>query len=861
MSAAKPALPDRLYEAMLYLLPFDFRSEYGSEMAEVFREQRRNRRSFAALAGMWAATIRDLIRLAPREHLSILAQDTRYALRSMSKHRGYALAAIVILGLGIGVNSAIFSAANSILWKPLPYAQDRELVVLHQEAVTAGIANLPFSPPEMEEYRLRNRTLSGVAEHHTMLFTLFTPHGAERVRTGVVSANFFGLFGVKPILGRSFQPADEGPNAKPVLLLSYEYWKRTGADPFIAGKTFEMNDRVHTAIGVLPPIPQYPLDNDVYMTTSSCPFRSAAAHNRDWRLMTVFGRLRPGIPVEHCREDLARVARGVAKDNPRVYTANLGYGVFPAPLLGELTRRARGMLVLLLATAAFVLIIACSNVANLILARTVSRRRELSIRAALGAGSGRLLRQLVTESLILALCAGALGLVLASASISLLAQFTGQLTPRAREIALDGRVLLFAFSCAAGTAVLFGSLAAVHCRRGIEPARSRLRGGLIAAQVAFSFMLLIGAGLTARSFAQLEHVDPGFNAKHVLAVGIDLNWSKYREPEQIKRVAAVLLQKIQAQPDVLSAAVSSGFPLSPDGLALGPSINSFYILGREGGALPLATLRSASADYFRTLDIPLLEGRNIGELDNEAGPPNAILSESLARRYWHRQSPIGARISFDNVLWLTVVGVAGDVKEFGVDRIAQDQVYVSTAQFATIGSVLVRTAGDAAMAAAGVQRLIHEVDPQIAITFSNTLEQARMDSVSSPHTTAILFGLFAILALVIATAGLASMLGLAVKQHTREIGIRMALGATPAKVASSFVRQGLTLVGLGLAFGILGALALTGFLKSVLFGVSPNDPATFLFISGLLFAVALPACYMPARRAAHIDPQLVLRSE
>jgi hypothetical protein len=322
MSAAKPALPDRLYEAMLYLLPFDFRSEYGSEMAEVFREQRRNRRSFAALAGMWAATIRDLIRLAPREHLSILAQDTRYALRSMSKHRGYALAAIVILGLGIGVNSAIFSAANSILWKPLPYAQDRELVVLHQEAVTAGIANLPFSPPEMEEYRLRNRTLSGVAEHHTMLFTLFTPHGAERVRTGVVSANFFGLFGVKPILGRSFQPADEGPNAKPVLLLSYEYWKRTGADPFIAGKTFEMNDRVHTAIGVLPPIPQYPLDNDVYMTTSSCPFRSAAAHNRDWRLMTVFGRLRPGIPVEHCREDLARVARGVAKDNPRRCSAN-----------------------------------------------------------------------------------------------------------------------------------------------------------------------------------------------------------------------------------------------------------------------------------------------------------------------------------------------------------------------------------------------------------------------------------------------------------------------------------------------------------------------------------------------------------
>jgi len=829
---------------------------------------------------MWWATIVDIVRMAPREHLSVLSQDTRYALRMMRHNLGYTLAAVVILGLGIGVNTSIFSVVNSVLLQPLPYAQGDRLVVLRQQATKLNADDVRFSVQEIDDYRRQNRTLSDVSEFHSMTFTLLGRNDAHRVRTGVVSAGFFDMFGVKPLLGRTFRPDDDKPGAPAVLVLSYEFWKTSeGGDPHVVGKTFEMNDRVHTVVGVLPPIPQYPNENDVYMPVSACPFRSSQRMigNRDARMMSVFGRLKPAVTLEHCHADLSVIARRLEHDYPKSYTKGMGYGIASSALRSELTHHARPMLLLLLGAAAFVLLIACANVANLILARMARREMELTIRTAVGAGAGRLLRQLLTESLILALLAAGVGLLFATGSLRLMTEFVSQLTPRAREIGIDGWVLLFAVLCAGATTVVFGSLAALYSRtdlttglkagvqRAAEGRRNLVRSALIAAQVAFSYVLLIGAGLMVRSLIQLERVDAGFVPQRVFAVSFDLNWSRYTKPEQIRSVADRLLEKVQPQPGVLSAALSSSFPLDPDTLGTNGWSQTFQIEGiprSDAETPPVAAMRAATPDYFRTLGIPLVSGRTFRESDTPEALPVAVISRSLAHRRWGALDPLGRRVSFDNgEHWITIVGVVGDVKEFGLERETPDQFYRPMTQLASLGYILVRTASDPASVANQVRRAILDIDPQTAITLEKTLEQVRADSVSSPRTTARLFGLFATLALVIAVTGIGSMLALSVRQRVREIGIRMALGATPWDILGIIIRQGMVLVAIGLAIGLAGAVALTGVLKAVLFEVTPMDVPTYVLVSALLLGAALVASYLPARRAAHIDPQHALRCE
>ena len=886
MANQNEGLSRKLFRALLRLLPFDFRTNYEGEMEGVFHQQQREveeEGSLLAAFRLWKETIFGVFTTAPRVHWEILKSDLSYAVRMMRKNLAFTSLAVVTLALGIGANTAIFSVVHAVLLRPLPYPQSQQLIFIRQQEKKLGISDLGFSVKEIQDFRDQNHALSGLVEYHTMSFILYGHGDPDRVRTGVVSWNYFDLFGVKPLLGRDFNPEDEKPGAPAVLLLSYEYWKNNFAsDPQIVGKTFEMNDKIHTVIGVLPPVPQYPNENDVYMPTSACPFRSSPMHieSRTMRMMEVFGRLKPGVSPAQARADFSTIAANLQKAYPKDYPQNVGYTATAAPLQYELTRDARPTLFLLLAAAAFVLLIACANVANLMLSRMTRREREIALRTALGAGRSRLLRQLLTESFLLALLSGVLGLLLAFDSMALLTDFIARLTPRAREIHIDTGVLLFTLAAALGTSLIFGTLSALFSRANLTSSlkegtagtgsgyrQNRVRDALIVCQVAFSFMLLIGAGLTMRSLIKLQSVDPGFQPEHALALRTTFSFSKYTNEEQTRVMVKKLLNSVQAVPGVLSATVSNRFPFEPEMIAAGAESFSFsfQIEGRRlepGQTPPVSTFTAVSPDYFRTLGIPLREGRLFTENDDEKGPIVAIINGAMERQLWPNENPIGKRISADGGQhWGQIVGVVGDVREFGLDHAPVPELYVPQAINPSAGAVVVRTAADPSRMARALTAAIHEVDPQAAVTHTLTLDQARDESIASPRLTTSLLGIFAGLALVIATAGIGGIMALMVSQRFRELGIRIALGAQRWKIIYMVLRQGLLLTGLGLAIGVAGAVALTGLLKSLLFEVPPTDVFTFTVVGLLLLTAAALACYLPARRAAAVDPNVALRAE
>jgi len=868
------------FRMLLHLLPAEFRGDFGLEMEQVFIDQRAEAAREGSKMGIWRLwweTAKGIFTTAPREHLSMLRQDSTFALRMMRKNLGFTIAAIIVLGLGIGANTAIFSIVNAVLLKPLPYAHGERLLMLRERLSRSAPAGRNVSVPEMLDYRRQNRSLDAIVEYHNMQFILLGRAEPEQVETGVVSWNFFDVFGAKPLFGRDFAPDDEREGAPAVLLLSYEFWLRSfGGDPTVVGKVFRMNDKPHTVIGVLPPFPQYPHENDVYMPSSACPFRSSShmIGNRQMRMLRLFARMKPNVKPTEAEADLSTVAATMQKEFPNDYPDDAQPGVEATPLKAELTQEAKPTMLLLLAAAGFVLLIACANVANLNLARMVRRERELGVRTAMGASRIRLFRQLLTESSLLALIGGALGLLLADGSLQLLSAYVARFTPRAREVHIDVAVLLFTLAVAFFVSVLTGTAPAVARRENLITTlkeggsqstlgfvRGRLRSALIVAQVAVSFLLLIGAGLTVRSLINLQRVDPGFRPENVLTVQFSLDFTKYTSDQSQANFVESLLDKVQGLPGVMSAAVAGVFPLDKS-----PAQNGeFLIEGQQGNAAakPTAEFNIVSPDYLKVLGIPLLGGRMLERRDREGAPRVAIINHSLAQHHWPRQNPLGRKILINNgQLPVEIVGVIGDVREHSLDQPVTDLIYVPFAQFPNLGpSLMARTQGDPMAIARTVVQRLYEVDPNQPAGRIQSLEQYRADSIAAPRLTANLLGLFALLALAIAAAGIGGVMALAVSQRTHEIGVRMAIGARPAEIVRMILSQGMGLALVGVIIGVAAAFALTSAVKSFLFGVTPNDPATFFTVAAVLTAAALAACYLPARRAAQVDPLRALRTE
>jgi putative ABC transport system permease protein len=805
-----------------------------------------------------------------------LRQDARHGVRDLRTSPGYTALVLATLALGIGANTAIFSVVHAVLVRPLPYAHGDRLVELRQEAPKLGLMNPGMSVKEIADYRARNDAFDAVVEYHQMWFNLLGRGDASRVQTGVVSADFFDVLGVEPILGRTFRSDDDGPNAAPVLVLSYGYWKNTlGGDPQIVGRTFEMNDRVHTVVGVLPQIPQFPDENDVYMPPSACPFRSSARtiESRNARMLSSIARLRPGRTLEQAQASVDVTVDQMVAAHPESYDRErTGFRTTALSLHGELTRQARPTLLVLLATTGFVLLLVAANVANLALARVVGRARELAVRSALGAGRGRIARQLLTESTVLALAGGALGLLVAWGTSGLLIAFTARFTPRAGEIAIDGPVLAFAATVSLTTGLVFGLLPALTRRfDGLGPRQARrrmprvlarlgARNLLIAAQVAIAFVLLVGAGLLVRSFIKLQQVDAGFTTDRVLTMRIDLDFTKYDTPPSRRAFFKSVIQKAASERGVEMAALGGSVPLDE----AEPMRTRIRVEGlAASGDRPLADMKFASPSYFDTIGMTLLRGRVFTAADDERAAPVAVVNLSLARHYFPGLDPVGRRVSLDGgKTWATVVGLVNDVRQYGLASSPSDELYQPFARSGPLSAtLLVRTASSPVAFARRIAELVMEVDPRQPVSRIQTLEAIRNHSLAPPRLTALLMTLFAAVALVITAAGIAGVVSFSVNQRATEIGVRMALGAPRGSVVRMIVRQGLAPVTAGLAIGSLSALLTTRTASRLLFATEPTDPPTYAAVVGLLLLVAALACLAPARRAAAMDPMGALRAD
>jgi putative ABC transport system permease protein len=715
-----------------------------------------------------------------------------------------------------------------------------------------------------------------------MNFDLLNRGEPDRVSTGVVSHDFFDLLGIRPVVGRTFVAADDQPGAEAVLVLSHTYWRtRFGGDPDIVGQVFEMNDRPHRVIGVLPLVPHYPQENDVYMPVQACPFRAAAErtivqNRRAFGGLSVFGRVKEGHTHEEAAAAIATVNQRFTADHAGVYrTASSGFQATALDVRSALTEGARDLLLILLGITSLVLLIACANVANLTLARMLGRDRELALRTALGAGRGRLVRQLLTESTLLAAVGGVVGVLFAWGTVGMLTRFVGRFTQRTGEIALDPLVLLFTLGVSILTGVLFGTLPALGARVNLTSAlkqggsqagesggRRRLQGALIVAQVAVSVMLLVGAGLLLASFYRLQRVDPGYRADGVLSAQIYGNFSRYGNIDALRRLYLPVLERLEGQPGVVSVAITNAVPLA----GAAPGTTRFDIDGRvtdDPDRRPTTDVRIASERYFDTIGIPTASGRVFEPTDTADSLPVVVINRAMAR-YWDGTDPVGTRLSLNRgQTWLTVVGVVGDVRQFGLAQETVAQIYIPLTQspFNFAGQVLVRTASEPGSFATALRTAVHAVDPNQPVENVQTLNDLRSEALAAPRLTATLLSVFAGLALLVTLAGIGGVIATSVTQRTREFGVRMALGATRGAVLGMVLRQGLALVAVGLAIGMVAAAAAGRVLSAYLYQTAPRDPLIIAGVAAAFLAAAALACLVPARRATTVDPLIALRTE
>ncbi len=810
--------------------------------------------------------------------MSTLFQDLRYGLRMLAKNPGFTAVAVVTLALGIGANTAIFTVVNAALLHPLPFKDPDRLVTLWGINSTMDYSGpATVCDPDYADWRAQDRVFDEIAGFRGQMSSLTGVGDPVRLLGSEVTASFFPLLGVTTVVGRAFSPDEERPGSSRVVLLSYKLWvSRLSSDRGVVGKTLKLDGELFTVVGVMPAGFGFPNQGDFWTPV-------VLAGDCRNRTLQVIARLKRGVTIGRARKDVAAIAQHQDEERHR----ESGWHISLVPLAEVVARDLRPSLLVLLGAVALVLVIACANVANLLLARASSRQHEVAIRNALGASRLRIIRQMLTESVLLAIFGGLFGLLLATwahdflgSSISALPRSLG--TPSVLErivsTGVDRWVLGFTFVTSVLTGVLFGLAPAIQASRpdlnetlkeggrGLATGRGkgRVRSLLIVGEVALALVLLVSAGLLIRSFWKLVAVDPGFNPEKVLTLNVALPESRYQSEIQMIEFEQQAIERLQGLPGVESAGAVFGLPLG-DILIRG----DFTIEGQPPPPPQISPSKEvASADYFRAIGIPLVKGRDFNDQDKKDSPRVAIISQSMARRFWLHEDPLGRRIDpgFSASSWCRIVGVVGDVKQHGLDEGSSLAIYLPYAQSPSAFlmrnmAFAIRTRSDPRSVAAAVRQAIEGVDPDLPVFDIATMEQLVYRSVSEPRLNAVLLGLFASLALALASVGIYGVTSYAVIHRTHEIGVRMALGADRGQVLNLIVREGMLLTCVGVGAGLVVAFGVTRLMRSLMYGVRPSDPGTFAAAAIALAAVALLACYIPARRATKVDPMVALRYE
>lgn len=801
--------------------------------------------------------------------MSQVAKEIAYARRALARNKGFTCVAVLTLALGIGANTAIFSVVNTVLLQPLPFADPERLIKLEERH--RDWAWPEFTYANFADMASHARTLEKLAAYRSWLFTLSGDAEPENVEGYRVSAEFFSALGIAAQLGRTFLAEEHQPGNAAVVVLSDALWKRRfGSDPQIIGKSTKVNGTPSRIVGVMPQDFCFPEDAKLWMPLA---LDGTLRTNRRAHLYTVIGRIKLGATLAQARTEAGALASAIESENKSI---DPGWTAYPSPFLDRMVASVRLPILVLLCAVGFVLLIACANVGNLVLARAAGRTKEIAVRITLGAGKGRLLAQLLTESVLLAVIGAALGLLLANYGLRSIIQLNPGDIPRLQDASIDLRVLGFTLLVTALTGVLFGMAPAVQAfkvdlqdslressRSGSSSAHTRLRTVLVVSEIAFALMLLAGAGLLTNSFIRLLHVPLGFNPKNVLTLQLFLpeateSASDVRAPQTV----AAILERVRTVPGVQSAGLVNSLPIACC------VSTDFEIVGRrpvKAEDEPTADIAIIDSGYLRTMQIPLIRGREFFNRDSASAPRVMLINQTMANRFWPGKNPLGHRVTMKDwgpPLTGEIVGVVGDVKASGIQDPVHSMIYWPYPQFPSLfNHLVVRTSGDPLSLVAGIKAQVYSVNPEQPVSEIRTMEQVLGHSLAQRRFSLVLIGIFAGVSVLLAAVGVAGVMAFLVTQRTREVGIRMTLGAQRNDVFALLLRQGMRMTALGVVIGLAGAFGLTRVMSSMLYGVKPSDPLTFVLVSLLLTCVALLACYLPARSATRVDPIIALRHE